>query len=231
MKARGGDFMKAGTVVRILSITLLTTLVSQGGEYLHPKFKAKELHLKTLYLMPPGVEIAKHGVRGQEGMGKEAEEASAAYAGAVAAGLTTAGFAAVSPFTEEALKGQTELKYAVADVQRKFDQLAPRLYKKKKDVRKGRFTLGDTVATLNSAGKADALVFIRAEGQKNTKGKGLMAGGLLGMALSGAVIYKSKVAVVDARTGDIVFFGDYFGRGIPKDDKFADSFRKMTSRK
>ncbi len=223
--------MRAGTLARSLCFTLLVTAVSQGGEYLHPKLKAKELRLKTIYLLPPDVEIAKHGVKGQEGMGKEAEEASASFAAAIASGLTSAGFSPVAPFTEEALKDQTELKYAVADVQRKFDQIAPQLYKKKKDVAKGRFTLGDSVATLNSAGKADALLILRAEGRKNTKGKGFMAGGVLGMALSGAVIYASKVAVVDARTGDIVFFGDYFGRGIPKDSKFADSFRKMAPRK
>ncbi len=214
-------------VVRCAASFLSLALVVQAGDYMHPKLKGKELQLKTFYLLPASVEIARQGVKGAEGMGKESEEAIAGFTGAVSAGLSGGGFTAVSPFTEEALKDKTELKYAVADVQRKFDQIAPQLAKKKKDITKGRFTVGDTVASLNADGKADALVLIRAHGTKNTKGKAFLSGGLLGMALSKPVIYTYNVSVLDAKTGDVLFYGDSISRGVPKDEAFAKLFKKI----
>jgi len=115
----------------------------------------------------------------------------------------------------------------VADVQKRFDDIAPKLYKKPKDVRKGRFSLGDQVAVLNSKGAEDALVIVRSEGLKETKGKSFMTGGLVGMALSKNATFRTHVAVVDAKNGDILFLGEYISSGLPKDKLFEKSFKSL----
>jgi hypothetical protein len=168
--------------------------------------------------------MTKHGVKGTEGMGKEAEEANTEMNAGVSAALTARGFSVETPFTEDALKSNDELRYAVADVQRRFDEIAIQLYKKHKDVRKGRFTLGDSVAVLNTKGTADALVIVRATGEKETKGKSFMTGGLIGMAMSGNATFQSRVALVDAKNGDILFLGDYISSGLPKEKTYEKSF-------
>ncbi len=159
------------------------------------------------------------------------ERATGALASSVSAALTKSGLSVETPFTEEALKNNNELKYAVADVQRKFDEIAPQLYGKPKDVRKGRFSLGDMVAVLNSKGTADALVIIRSDAQKQTKGRSFMTGGLVGMALSGSATFVSRVVLVDAKNGDILFLGNYISSGIPKETLFEKSFRSISAAK
>jgi len=214
----------------LVAVILLLGASLKGVEsaFLHPKLKAKEVSVKRVVMVPPVVILSKQGVKGKEEMGKEEEEANSTLASGVAAALIHSGLAVESPFTEDYLKDNNEVRYAVADVQRKFDEIAPQLFKKPKDVRKGRFSLGDQVAVLNSKGNADALVVVRSQGVKETKGKSFMTGGLVGMALSGNATYRSHVALVDAKTGDILFLGDYISVGLPKDKVFEKSFRSIS---
>ena len=107
-------------------------------------------------------------------------------------------------FAADALEKDTDLKYAVADLQKRFDEMFPQLQKKPKDIRKGRFTMGDEVAKLNPGGAADALVFVRGFGQVTTGGKAFLS------ALAGAAAYSGTVyhiVVVDARTGSVLYYG------------------------
>jgi hypothetical protein len=55
--------------------------------------------------------------------------------------------------------------------QTKFDHLLPKIMKKRSDVKKGRFSMGDEVLNLNLDKGADAIIFIRCEGKKLTSGK------------------------------------------------------------
>jgi hypothetical protein len=175
--------------------------------------------------------MTKQGVKGAEGMAKEEDEATGAFASVVSVSLTKSGLSVEAPFTGEALSNNSDLKYAVADVQRKFDEIAPQLYKKPKDVRKGRFTLGDMVAVLNSKGTADALVIIRSDGHKETKGRGVLTGGLAGLASSGTPQFVSHVVLADAKNGDVLFLGNYISSGIPKNKVFEKSFRSISAAK
>jgi hypothetical protein len=133
--------------------------------------------------LPPIVELAKQAAKGSEGMGKEAEQAAAEFAAGVSAALVNRGLKVESPFTEEALKDNDELKYAVADAQKRFDEISEQLCKQHKGIRKSRFTLGDSVAPLNTNGTWQALVILRSTGVQLIKQKAFMSGGLLGMAL------------------------------------------------
>ena len=59
-------------------------------------------------------------------------------------------------------------------MQRQFDEIAPKIFAKKNDIKQGRFTVGDGVAVLNSKGDLDALVLVRAVGSQETTGKAIM---------------------------------------------------------
>jgi hypothetical protein len=231
--ASNADSFKENSMTRRISQMLVVTLLvfsalATAGEFLHPKLKGKEITIRNVVVLPPIVKMTKQGVKGAEGMAKEEEEAAGTIASGVSAALTDSGLTVETPFTEEALKDNNELKYAVADVQRKFDEIAPQLYRKPKDIQKGRFSLGDMVAVLNSKGTADALVFIRSDGQKQTKGKAFMTGGLVGMATAGKATFISRVVLVDAKNGDVLYLSNYISSGLPKDKTFAKSFRSLS---
>ena len=76
-------------------------------------------------------------------------------------------------------------------------------------MKKGRFSLGDEVLNLNLDKNADAIVFIRGQGQKLTKGKTaftLLVGGL-------PAYLQLTIGVVDAHTGEVLVFTNPLTRG------------------
>jgi hypothetical protein len=66
-------------------------------------------------------------------------------------------------------EGEAATAYSIADFQTKFDDLLPRIMKKRSDVKKARFTMGDEVLNLNLDKSVDAIVFIRGQGQKSDR--------------------------------------------------------------
>jgi hypothetical protein len=75
--------------------------------------------------------------------------------------------------------------------------------KKPKDVKKGRFTLGDEVLNLNPDKDTDAIVFVRGQGQKLTKGKSTFS--ILTLSLNLPYLMLT-IGIVDAHTGDVLVF-------------------------
>jgi hypothetical protein len=91
----------------------------------------------------------------------------------------------------------------VDDLQKQFDATTNEMVRKSKDVRKGRFSLGDNVAKLTQGENVDALVFVRASGQVLTGGKKAF-----GMLVGGAAfdMVQILIGVVDAKNGDVLYF-------------------------
>jgi hypothetical protein len=143
-------------------------------------------------------------MKGNEGMLKEADQVAEALPKLVVAALQKKGYTVLDdPFTPQALSENNDLKFALADAQNRYDTLGQQLYQKPKDVKKGRFTLGDEVSRINPDGKADTLVFIRASGNKNTGGRktfGLLIGGV-GMVFDGLFV---SLSFVDAHSGEVL---------------------------
>ena len=179
------------------------------GQYLHPKISGKQTQIRNVVMLPAKVEIVRQSMKGPEGMAAESDllstrvsqltsEALAAKHIIVSAGAT--------PATSEA---DTQQKYTVADLQARYNALLPKIAKKRKDVKKGRFSLGDEVLNLNLDKSADAIVFIRGQGQKLTKGKTaftLLVGGL-------PAYLQLTIGVVDAHTGEVLVFTNPLTRG------------------
>jgi len=199
--------MKAKLI--FLSMFLLVLAGPIHGQYLHPKISGKQTQIRNVVMLPAKVEIVRQSMKGPEGMAAESDllstrvsqltsEALAAKHITVSAGAT--------PATSEA---DTQQKYTVADVQARYDALLPKIAKKRKDVKKGRFSLGDEVLNLNLDKSADAIVFIRGQGQKLTKGKTaftLLVGGL-------PAYLQLTIGVVDAHTGEVLVFTNPLTRG------------------
>ena len=96
-----------------------------------------------------------------------------------------------------------------ADIQSRYDALLPKIMKKRKDVKKGRFSMGDEVLNLNLDKNTDAIVFIRGQGQKLTKGKTAFT-----ILVGGVPPYlQLTVGIVDAHTGDVLVFTTPLARG------------------
>jgi len=198
---------------RIATIILLAFLAmpAWSQQFEHPDLKSGKAVVKTLVLLPPNVRIVKNGVKSTEEMVEESRAAESVLPPLITEALNKKHCEVNDKaFAGDALEKDADLKYAVADLQKRFDEVLPQIQKKPKDVRKGRFTLGDEVAKLNPGGTADALVFIRGFGQQVTGGKAFLSAMAHTYNFSGTIYH---IAVVDAHTGNVLYYGSTFNRG------------------
>jgi len=200
---------------RAATITVLVLFLSTGvwAQFEHPDLKSGKAVVRTAVILPPNVNIVKSGVKANEALIEESHQIENALAPLITSVLQERQCTVNDKtFASDALEQDSDLKYAVADLQKRFDELFPQMQKKPKDVRKGRFTLGDEVARLNPRGAIDALVFVRGSGQVNTGGKVFLSA-LAGVsAYSGTIYY---ITVVDARNGAVLYYGVAFQGGDP----------------
>jgi hypothetical protein len=154
-------------------------------------------------VMPASGKLTRIGMKGQEGMSKESEEWGNALENLVEAHLKNANvqlLPATSAGTSSA--SADEIQQVVLQLEEKYKGLAAQINRKPKDIGKSRFTVGDDVALLPCAAKADVLVFVEADGQVTTGGKKAMS-----LLVGGAIPYASLVlTMADAKTGEIVAF-------------------------
>ena len=182
------------------------------AQFLHPKITSKEVTVRKVVILPAKVDVVRDSMKGPEGMAAESEELSGRVERAVAGVLgeqkhiNTLSASASSPDA-----GDAQGKYTVADIQTKFDELLTKVMKKRKDVKKGRFSMGDEVLNLNIDKTADAIVFIRGRGQKLTSGKKTFV-----MLVGGMPAYLiMQIGIVDAHTGDLLVYTDPVFAGDP----------------
>ena len=171
------------------------------AQYLHPKVISKETIIRKVVLMPAKVDIVKQSMRGPEGMAAESDLLSARVSQLIAEALaakhisTASGVATGDPDAQKT--------YTLSDLQSRYDALLPKIMKKPKDVKKGRFTLGDEVLNLNLDKSTEAIVFVRGQGQKLTKGKSTFS--ILTLSLNFPYLMLT-IGIVDAHTGDVLLF-------------------------
>jgi hypothetical protein len=205
----------------------LLILISLGAaravaaQYLHPRLQSRERTLHTVLVLPPIVNIQRDGMKGPEPMMKESEEVGAEIAEMVSAVLREKLLNVVGEQPSAPARADSkESQYALADVQNRYDKLGQLLNDKPKDVRKGRFSLGDEVSMLDPDARTDALVFIRASGVKLTKGKKVY-----GLLVPGANLWSTifvSLAVVDSKSGDVLYFAKFGAKG-----DFVDKTRQV----
>lgn len=180
------------------------------AQFIHPKIQSKETTIRRVVVLPAKVSVVRDSMKGPEGMAAESDELSTRVGAMVTEVLSKK--KNVATLTAEAAPSTDgDAKYNVADFQTKFDELLPKIMKKRSDVKKGRFTMGDEVLNLNLEKSTDAVVFIRGEGKKLTSGKTafrLLVGGV-------PAYLRLQIGIVDARNGEVLLYTDPIFTGDP----------------
>jgi hypothetical protein len=199
----------------VFLIVLAFAQAAGASEYLHPSLTSKAVSLHRLGIMPAHIEITKSGVKGSESMAKESSAVADEIDLLVKKVLSSRGFAVLedpvrAPEDSGAADSAGERRATIARLQGRFDTLAPQLLSKPKEVTKGRYSLGDEVGGI-SAETADALVFVTGAGVVTTASRAFMLRTRLGSALV------CHVAVMDAKTGDILFLSNVDATPLSRD--------------
>jgi hypothetical protein len=196
----------SGRAIMLTLVVLLTVSGSQSvrAQYLHPKIKSKETTIRRVVVLPAKVNVVRDSMKGPEGMAAESDDLSARIETMIAEVLSKQKHVTPLPATAPSAAGDSQQKYNVADFQTKFDELLPKIMKKRGDVKKGRFSMGDEVLNLNLEKSADAVVFIRGDGKKLTSGKTafrVLVGGM-------PAYLRLQIGIVDARNGEVLLYTD-----------------------
>jgi hypothetical protein len=205
--------MKLRTLLIAVAVLMATSLLpfTARAQFLHPKVAKKETTIRNVVVLPAKVEIVRDSMKGPEGMAAESETVSERVAKMVSDALAKKQVATLSGPVSVTGDGNAQQKYTAADIQARYDELLPKIMKKRSDVKKARFTMGDEVLNLNLDKNADAIVFIRGQGQKQTSGKTafrLLVGGV-------PAYLKINIGIIDARTGEVLLYTDGLITGDP----------------
>jgi len=198
------------TFIAVLIITSAPAIAR--AQFLHPKISKKETTIRNVIILPAKVSVVRDSMKGPEGMAAESEDLSGRVEKMLAEVLDKEKHVKTLNTPAAATgEGDAQQKYSVADFQTKFDDLLPRIMKKRSDVKKARFTIGDEVLNLNLDKSVDAVVFIRGQGQKLTGGKTAFV-----FLVGGAPAYlRMQIGVIDARTGEVLLYTDPMLVGDP----------------
>jgi len=210
MSARSIVLKPQATMFVLLTLLIVSASHPVRAQFLHPKIQSKETTIRRVVVLPAKVNVVRDSMKGPEGMAAESEELSARVEAMIAEVLSKKKNVATLPATKASAEGDAQQKYNVADFQTKFDDLLPKIMKKRSDVKKGRFSMGDEVLNLNLE-NADAVVFIRGEGKKLTSGKTafrLLVGGV-------PAYLRLQIGIVDARNGEVLLYTDPIFPGDP----------------
>lgn len=175
-----------------------------AAEYAHPRLRSGEKLIHSVALLRPAVSYEKSGVLGSESNLKIENGLEEEIQAALVRALEANGFQ-VRSFANEQATGDS--RQAIGSLQLLFDQGTVQLNKHAKDVRNGRYSIGERVSESTITQGTDAVVFVRARAVEATKGNRFMHGGLLGMALLGGVQVTARVSLVDSSNGDVLFYG------------------------
>jgi hypothetical protein len=195
---------------RAVIFVLVVLCVSHPAraQFLHPKIKSKETTIRKVVVLPAKVNVVRDSMKGPEGMAAESDDLSARVQTMIAEVLSKQKHVTTLPATADS---DPQQKYNVADFQTKFDELLPKIMKKRDDVKKGRFSMGDEVLNLNLEKSADAVVFIRGQGKKLSSGKTAFT-----MLVGGTPAYlRLQIGIVDARNGEVLLYTDPVLLGDP----------------
>jgi hypothetical protein len=204
--------------VSVAAAFILLSGLPALAQFEHPDLKSHKKQVQSLLFMPAQVKLTKVGMKGAEPMMEESRQTETALSSVIVNVLQQLGYKVDQDSLAPAvLQKDSDLRYTVDDLQKKFDDELQRMNRKAKDVRKGRFTLGDEVTKLPAGEGVDALLFVRAEGQVLTGGKKVFGALVTGGVNDTAMMH---FGIVDAKTGDVLYFARPVAlRNIAKDSE------------
>jgi hypothetical protein len=205
--------LRLRTLIFALTTLFLATVASESiqAQFLHPKLQSKQTTVQNVVVLPAKVNIVRDSMKGPEGMAAESDELSVRVETMISDVLLKQKQVTTLPAPQANTAGDAQKQYGVADVQTKFDELLPKIMKKRSDVKKARFSMGDQLLDLNLEKRVDAIIFIRGAGKKLTGGKTAFT-----MLVGGTQAYlRLQIGIVDARNGDVLLFTDPMLLGDP----------------
>ena len=169
--------------------------------YVNKKLTARQITIHKVVLLPALVSFDKVSAKGSEGGVPLGDEIARSFYAAVSNELGERGVE-VLPNPLEAARDDAA-RYAIADLQARYDNVAVQVRKKPGRVEKGRFTLGDRVEKFEPGAAADALVFVRGSGRIMTATRKVVALATLNpVGVSG--VFRGEVAVIGSRSGEVL---------------------------
>jgi len=186
----------------LLICTALLCCGTALAEWPHnnPKLTAKKVTIRRVVLLPAHVSFIRVGTRGSEGGLPEADQIAGSFDSAVSHELSARGVEVLAHGA-----ASDEEKYAIADLQARYDSVAVQVRRKPGKVEKGAYTLGDRVAAFQPAASADAIVVLRGFGQTYTTGRKVMAAATWNVfGIKG--VFRGELALIDSRTGEVLSF-------------------------
>ena len=196
--------------IKLLLLTLFAifaalTPCALHAQYLHPKVSGKEITIRNVVVLPAKVEIVRQSMKGPEGMAAESDLLSTRVTQLIIESLAAKRMSASTDASTNSAEADIQMKYQLSDTQARYDALLPKIIKKPKDVKKGRFSLGDEILNLNLNKSTDAIVFVRGQGQKLSKGMKTFS--ILTMSLNLPYLALT-IGIVDAHTGELLVYAN-----------------------
>jgi len=181
-------------------LTLLAMLaIAAQAQVVSPKFHDQQRQIHAVLVLPAAVDMHFVGMKGGRGLPEASDKVGEWLYTDISAELAARG-ATVLPDPLPAA-ATDEAKYALSDLQRKFDSVSVQLFKKPHALEKGRYTLGDGVSDYAPAASADTLVFIRGSGSESSPNKQAFDWAMLRPFPN---TFSARIAFVDAHTGEVL---------------------------
>lgn len=225
---------RLGTLGFVLATTLGAAACGSPATHARPDF-VNGRTFRAVAILPPEVSIDRSKLSGGESLVAEALRIEDTVSAAVARSLQQKGYAVQPGLATAALDEQPELREAVADLQRRHDDLLTVIARDPEGIRRGRFTLGTDVAAVGEAAGADLLLVVHASGvlvAASQKVAEAVVGVLLGVGGISQDTLSMLITVVDGRDGRImaILSGGSTGNVVKDPDRVvgravADAFR------
>lgn len=187
----------------VLALFLLTAAPAHAARYMTPGFMTRQTRPMSLVVLPPHAEFIKAKAIMTDEMVKESAALEDEGARAIVADLTAKGYAARSLASGE-IASTPGLADLVKKVNDRFGEEWPKIVRRPKGVRKGRYTVGDDVARLASVLKVDGLVLARIQAVTSSGGRVAMS---LLLGAGGVPNYaRLDASVLDGKQGRVECF-------------------------
>jgi hypothetical protein len=176
---------------------------------LNPKLKSGQAAIGNALVLPPEIEFTRLGMKGAEGKISEADKVAEVLRSVLSQELAARGVKLIPGPGEP--KNDDE-KYALADLQARFDNVDVQLRKRPGGVERNRYSLGDGVSAFSPAKGADALVFVRGKATESTAARAAI------FTFMGLPRFSANVTFVDAKTGEVLAWAPLHRWGYLADD-------------
>jgi hypothetical protein len=171
-------------------------------QYMTPAFLAKTARPLSLVVLPPHAEFIKQQAVMTAGMLKESQALEDEAARALGAQLQTLGYT-VRVLTLKDVETTPGLGALLTSLNGRYDEEWGKILRKPREVKKGRYSVGDDVVKICSLLKADGVVMSRVVAVGQTAGRQVLTGILSGGRAVAASYARIGLSVLEGGAGHV----------------------------